>query len=213
MKKLFFILGFTATMACGACAPTKVETNKNFDTGTVSLTPPQPADPDGVIPADDCQQIDIGDKACNFKLTDQNGEIWSLYDHEGSVIMLDFSAYWCYPCQSAADHTQALQDDYAADGVQVVTVIIDGRTPGEAPESYEIDAWVNNHNITTAPILQGSREKMLDSQDGSVAEPGVTGYLLSAFPTYIYIGKDMKFYAGHVGYSEEYARQKIEEGL
>ena len=54
---------------------------------------------------------------------------------------------------------------------------------------------------------------MIDPQDGSVQDPGVTGYLLGAFPTYIYIGRDMKFYAGHVGFSEEYIRQKIEEGL
>ena len=42
---------------------------------------------------------------------------------------------------------------------------------------------------------------------------GVEGYLLGAFPTYIYIDRDMKFYSAHVGFSEEYVREQIEKGL
>ena len=207
MKTLFFL---TALLV--SCKATELET-KNNKSDTAAVVVVEELAPVGVIPADDCQQIDIGDKACNFRLTDQTGKTWDLYDHEGDVILLDFSAFWCYPCQVAAGDTQALQDDYAGEGVQIVTVLIDGPTPGEEPSTYDIESWVNLHGITTAPVLQGSRTKMLDSQDGTVAEPGVTGYLLNAYPTYIYIGRDLKFYAGHVGYSEEYVKLKIEEGL
>ena len=207
MKTLFFIAALL--ISCKA-AELKTKTGK-VDTAAAAAA--EDLEPVGVIPADDCQQIDIGDKACNFRLKDQNGKTWDLYDHAGDVIMLDFSAYWCYPCQMAADHTQALQDEYATDGVQIVTILIDGPTAGLEPSEYDINQWVSSHNITTAPVLQGSREKMLDSQDGSVAIPGQTGYLLNAYPTYIYIGRDLKFYAGHVGYSEEYVKQKIQEGL
>jgi hypothetical protein len=75
-----------------------------------------------------------------------------------------------------------------------------------APTEAEIDEWVTSHAVTTAPVLEGSRDKMFDPI-------AVEGYALGAFPTYIYIGRDMKFYAGHVGFSDEYIRQKIEEGL
>tara|TARA_B100000287_G_C20663726_1_gene791007 strand:- start:289 stop:963 length:675 start_codon:yes stop_codon:yes gene_type:complete len=210
MKNIIFLLGLLT--ACG-CEPSEldVKTGK-VDTG--DKTPTQ-AEPVGVIPADDCQQIDIGDKACNFTLLDQNGDIWELYQHTGDVIVLDFSAVWCYPCQLAAPHAQKIQDDYADQGVQMVTVLIDGRTPGEEPTSFEVTAWANTHNLTSAPVLQGSREKMLDPQDGSipVEELGITGYLLNAYPTYLYIGRDMKFISGHVGFSEEYIREKIEGAL
>jgi hypothetical protein len=42
---------------------------------------------------------------------------------------------------------------------------------------------------------------------------GIEGYIIGAYPTYVYIGRDMKFYKAHVGYSDEYVRQTIEEGL
>ena len=206
MKKLFFVLG---ALAIASCSPAKLET-KQKDTGESFAHPPPP--PVGVIPADDCQQIDIGDKACNFTLLDQNGDVWELYEHEGKVILIDFSTALCYPCQMAGAYTQGIQDDYAEQGFYFVTVLLENKY-GEEPSELDIDALVNDHNVTTAPVLQGSKDKMIDSQDGSVAEPGVTGYLLGAYPTYIYIGRDMKFYAGHVGFSEEYIRQKIEEGL
>ena len=88
----------------------------------------------------------------------------------------------------------------------MVTVLSDGPTCGVAPTPEDITEWVTSHNITTAPILQGSRDKMFDSL-------GIEGYIIGAYPTYVYIGRDMKFYKAHVGYSDEYARQTIEEGL
>ena len=33
-----------------------------------------------MIAASDCQHINLGDKACNFRLTDQNGDTWDLRD-------------------------------------------------------------------------------------------------------------------------------------
>jgi len=210
MKTLFFILGILA-----ACRPTPVEV-KDGETQEAQIgaedhtgahgVHEEDLDPVGVIPASDCQHVDIGDKACNFRLADQNGETWDLYSHAGDVIVLDFSTVWCPPCQAAGHYTQSLQDDYDSEGVQIVTILIDGITGGVAPTEVEIDEWVASHNITTAPILQGARDKMFD-----VA--AVEGYSLGAFPTYIYIGRDMKFYGGHAGFSDEYVRQTIEEGL
>ena len=210
MKKLFFVLG----LMIGCAEPKQPDANEgevetaNQEDIDGGVPPEPPREPVGVMPADDCQQINRGDKACNFRLTDQNGETWDLYDHEGDVILLDFSTSWCYPCQVAGMATQAIHDDYADEGFQFVTVLLDGHTPGQEPSTYEIENWVTEHNVTTAPILQGSREKMLD-QEGT----GIEGYLVGGFPTYIYIGRDMKFYSAHVGFSEEYVRQTIEEGL
>jgi thiol-disulfide isomerase/thioredoxin len=195
-----------------ACAPSKLETDA---AATVSdsahpadTIPSPPIDPVGVIPDSDCSQLNRGDTACNFALVDQNGNVWELYQHQGKVIVLDFSAMWCGPCQTAANYAQPLQDDYGMQDVVVVTILIDGPRSGIEPTSYEVDQWVSDHNITTAPVLEGSRDKML-STDANALD----GYLLGGFPTYVYIGRDLKFYAAHVGFSDEAARYYIEEGL
>jgi len=205
MKTLLFVLGCMI-----GCAEDKDLPGYSDEEETINHpdnNEPEPeADPVGVIPGIDCQHIDIGDKACNFRLTDQDGKTWDLYDHTGEVILLDFSTVWCYPCQMAGHAVQGIQTDYEDEGFQFVTVLIDGYTAGNAPHGGEIDQWVEDHNITTAPVLEGSRDKMLDNT-------GIAGYMLGGFPTYIYIGRDMKFYSAHVGFSEEYIREKIEEGL
>jgi thiol-disulfide isomerase/thioredoxin len=208
MKTLFFVLGIL--MGCKATPAIIKDTETNNviigaedHTGShgTAVHPP-----DGVIATSDCQHIDIGDKACNFRLLDQNRELWELYSHAGDIIVLDFSAVWCPPCQAAGYYSQPLQDDYANDGVQIVTILIDGVTHGVEPSDEEMDDWAAGHNITTAPVLQGSRDKMLD-------DTAIEGYALGGFPTYIYIGRDMKFFAGHVGFSEEYVRQTINGAL
>ena len=189
MKTLFFVL----SMLC-ACEPTEVEIKNGNPDDEVQIgaedhtgghgAAAEELEPVGVIAASDCQHIDIGDKACNFRLTDQNGDVWDLYSHLGDVIVLDFSTVWCPPCQAAGYYTQAIQDDYAGEGVQMVTILIDGAAGGVEPTEQEIDDWVNAHGITTAPILQGSRDKMLDPT-------AVGGYSLGAFPTYLYLDRDL----------------------
>ena len=211
MKTLFFIL---VMMAGCSCKPTPVDIGASDPDPTIGAddhtgsrgTNEEELDPVGVIAASDCQHIDIGDKACNFRLSDQSGDTWDLYSHKGDVILLDFSTLWCPPCQAAGHYMQALHDDYADDGVQIVTVLMDGFGNGIPPTEAEVDQWVTEHSVTTAPVLRGSRDKMFDPT-------GVGGYSIGSYPTYLYIGRDMTFYAGHAGFNDEYVRQKIEEGL
>ena len=200
---LFFILSTIL-----ACKPAEVKLNEDPDSGAavVEQIPKEPLTPIGVIAAEDCQHINMGDKACNFRLTDQNGDVWSLYDYEGDIILLDFSTVWCPPCQAAGHYTQPLQDEYASDGVQIVTVIIDGPGSYIEPTPADIEIWVSDHAITSAPVLQGSRDKMFDPT-------GITGYAIGGWPTYLYLDRELKFYSGHSGFSEEYVRQMIDSKL
>ena len=64
-----------------------------------------------IIDQDDCSQ-QIGDHPCDFTLLDQNGNEFKLYDHYGKIIIIDFSAMWCGPCQMAALEVEEIQKKY-----------------------------------------------------------------------------------------------------
>ena len=184
-----------------ACAPSKLDikdgevTNfpESIDTNSEIETPKE----FGVIEEEDCDQSALGSSVCNIVLYDQNENVWQLYDHAGKIVILDFSTAWCYPCQVAGMSTQAIQDDYAGD-VVFATLLIEGTTG--APTTHEdVTTWVEDHNVTNAPVLRASRDYVMDPQ-------GITGYLVGGYPTYVYIGRDMKIATAHVGFSEEYVR-------
>ena len=146
----------------------------------------------------------VGDEICDLILKDQNDDAWSLYDLEGDVILLDFSAMWCGPCQSAASTVQEMQDFYEAEGFHYITVLIDD-TSGDTVEQDEAQFWADTFGIKTQPVLQGNR----DLVDG---DPSL-GYPISSWPTFIFVDRDLSVFWGIYGYSEEYLRMVIEDML
>ena len=165
------------------------------------LSEPLPPPEFGVNAAEDCDQAEIGSSVCNLVLYDQNEEIWQLYDHAGKVIIIDISTVWCYPCQVAGHHAQPIQDDYG-DNIVFVTILVEGPT-GDPTTQNDIKDWVEDHAVTTAPVLQGNRDYVIDPA-------GITGYLVGGFPTYIYIDQDLKIHTGHVGFNEEHVRLTLD---
>jgi thiol-disulfide isomerase/thioredoxin len=58
-------------------------------------------------------------------------EDFSLADHEGQVVLLDFWAGWCQPCLEALPWLGQLQERHGDDGLRVIAVNVDRR--GAAP--------------------------------------------------------------------------------
>ena len=182
----------------GCPAPLQVDNRPGQDS-----TAKEPIVPDqlGIIKTDDCDHKNIGSSVCNMVFYDQNKDVWQLYDHEGKVIILDFSTVWCAPCQNAGHYVQPIQNEYGS-ALEFVTVLVDGAT-GYPPIESEINEWVTSHNVTTAPVLYADR---------SVMDPtGVNGYLVGGFPTYVFIDKELKIHSGAVGFNESHVRSVIEE--
>ena len=146
----------------------------------------------------------IGDEICDLVLKDQNDDVWHLYDLEGDIILIDFSAMWCGPCQSAATTVQEIQDFYNTEGFQYITILIDD-TSGDTVELDEVQFWADTFGIDTQPVLQGNR----DLVDG---DPSL-GYPISSWPTFVFVDRDLSIFWGIYGYSEEYLKMVIEDML
>lgn len=155
----------------------------------------------GINLSDDCDQKQLGSSVCNLFLLDQNDNYWELYENKGKVIVLDFSTVWCYPCQLAANSVQTVQDAYG-DKIIFVTLLVEGMT-GFPATKEDVTQWATDHNITTAPVLQASRDYVVDPA-------GITGYLVGGWPTYVYLDQDLKIANAHVGFNEEYVRNILD---
>ena len=157
----------------------------------------------GVHASSTCSQIP-GQSICNLALKDQNDKVWQLHSLKGNVVLLDFSAMWCSPCQSAAATVQKTQDDYGSEGFSYITVLVDDPDGGTI-ELDDVQAWVNSYRINTATVLQGNRD-LIDYD-------AIKGYPLASWPTFVFVDRDMNIYYGMYGFNEEFIRSKIEEML
>jgi len=193
---LFFIL--LSMFGCAA----ELDVEETAEEGFVEEIEEEPTE-FGIINTDDCDQIAIGSNVCNIVLYDHNEDAWQLYEHEGKIIILDFSTVWCGPCQNAGHYAQPIQDEYSDDLV-FVTVLVDGAT-GDPPTKEEVDEWVSVHNITTSPVLYADRS-VLD-------QTGETGYKVGGFPTYVFLDRNLKIHIGTVGFNNPYIHSVIEELL
>ena len=71
-----------------------------------------------------------GDKAEDFRFTDQHGEERRLSDWDGKVRVVNFWATWCPPCVHEIPMLISVQESFRTQGVQLVGVAVDD--PDEA---------------------------------------------------------------------------------
>ena len=64
-------------------------------------------------------------EAAAFQLKDFQGRSVNLADYKGKVVLLDFWASWCVPCQTEIPRFMEWQQKYGTKGFQVVAVSMD----------------------------------------------------------------------------------------
>ncbi len=68
---------------------------------------------------------DQSSQARDFTLTDFSGKKFTLSQYKGKVVLLDFWASWCVPCQAEIPKFIEWQKKYGEEGLQVIGVSMD----------------------------------------------------------------------------------------
>ncbi len=141
---------------------------------------------------------------CDFTLTDQNGDDWSLYDHKGKITVLDLSAMWCAPCLNAAAASQNIVNHFGHDKVQWVTILVED-TQRNPPDLADLQSWDSNYGDGSEPILAGDRS-LIDVS-------GQDGFPLTSWPMFLILDEDMNITQIMKGWNEQTIKQLIEDVL
>ncbi len=103
--------------------------------------------------ADSSQGL-IGKKGYDFELEDVHGNKVARSDFEGKIVVLDFWAVWCGPCEVSLPFFQFLADKYGSKGVAVVGVHVEDRRPSveELKEYLELREVSYTNLISTNKV-------------------------------------------------------------
>ena len=91
----------------------------------------------------------VGKQRPDFSLADLDGQLRSISEWDGKVIVLNFWATWCPPCLKEIPEFVLLQTRYQADGLQFIGVAL------ERPE--DVRQFVADHGMNY-PVLAGELE-------------------------------------------------------
>ena len=86
-----------------------------------------------------------------FQLKDLQGRRIRLSDYRGKVVLINFWATWCAPCQAEMPELVKLQREYASRGLQVISITC-------PPERKTIVRRVARKFRLNYPVLFGTRE-------------------------------------------------------
>jgi thiol-disulfide isomerase/thioredoxin len=124
-------------------------------------------------------QPTLGKEVANFSMADTAGTKHSLATYRGKYVLLDFWGHWCHPCIDAMPRVNALHQQYA-DKLTIIGIAMEG--PSSAP------LWKKAIRQHQVPGLQLSE---LQANEG----PIITGYNITAFPTYLLLDPQGKLVA------------------
>ena len=184
MRPLSSTLLLVAGAALAGCMP--ILTSPHTETGTSGgdcSSWEQPTNTWGISepPCLTAEGFEVGETPPDMRLLDQNGEIVSLWQFYGNVIVLDLSTMWCAPCAALAEGVTETQEEFAHEGFTYITMLSQDHL-SQTPDQEDLGKWASDHGITNAPVLSDEAQQGYTSQ---IIPPG------GSFPRVLLISRDM----------------------
>jgi thiol-disulfide isomerase/thioredoxin/outer membrane lipoprotein-sorting protein len=133
-----------------------------------------------------------GKPAPAFEVKSLGGETFSLAALKGKTVLLDFWATWCGPCRKSMPVLEKISSEFKNSDLVIL-----GVNTGEDREVVE--EFLKKTPLQYPAVLSG--------ESGILESYGVTAY-----PTFILIGRDGKIIANEVGFGgEDQLRQMIDK--
>jgi len=149
-------------------------------------------------PVESSDDIKVGNIAPDFKSETIDGKELKLSDYKGRVILLDFWASWCGPCQKELPFLFQLYDDNEDRNFIIIAVNIDKKL--NSAQKFLEKLTEKAH----FPIVWDSKSEI------------PTLYNIESMPTTIFIDKEGVIRYIHTGFtdpSKDLLRQELEELL
>ena len=133
----------------------------------------------------------IGETFPNFTTFDQIGNDVQLYQFYGSVILLDFSAVWCPPCNDVAEDAAAVWETYRDDGFVIIHAMTDDNQYN--PPSVEVlERWAYVYGLDF-PVLGG---EVPGDTFGALYNAGLAN---GSIPYFVLLDQNLKIAKTYVG--------------
>lgn len=124
-----------------------------------------------------------GKAAPNWKLTGLDGNLVSLSDFAGKVVVLDFWATWCPPCRQEIPDFVKLQEKFRDKGLVVVGVSLDQQG------AETVKSFAKEHGINY-PVVLANKDTLKAYGD------------VQSIPTTFIINREGKIVNSHVGFTD-----------
>ena len=131
-----------------------------------------------------------------FTFPDQNGTPVSFDDEmfAGKVVIITLSGTWCPNCNDEARFLSTLYDQYADDGLEIITLMFEHFDDPQIAVA-QINKYRAKHTIRYTTLLAGISDKVQAAQQLPALDA------VWAFPTTIFVDRDGRVRTIHTGFS------------